>query len=372
MIYKRGKYYWFKFQWKGRILYFSTGQGDARVATNLESKKRIELAEARGGIKRKKDIPTLRAYLHDTIIPWAEAQFTAVPKSLKWYRNESRVLCDYKPLADAKLDEINGSLLTGFKSWRLKQGKAINTVNSTIRALRAVLSHGVEDGLIDVAPKLKQLKGAKKREYVLPAELEQAYLDACTEPLRTVAVLMLDAGMRPAEIYSLRWNQVRFDARHPAIAVKGTKTAAAIRNVPMTLRVRDILTTRWNDRGKPLDGFVFPAKRRLNDHIIDNTVMEPHWNAVKKSGITTKDFKLYCLRHTCLTRWGEKGMDAWSLAYLAGHSSIRQSMTYVHPSASTTERAFQAPGGDEIRDNGETPVLDAQSRLLVASIEQKS
>ncbi len=63
MVYKRGKYYWFKFQWKGRMLYFSTGQGDARVATNLESKKRIELAEGRGGIKKKENVPTLRAYL---------------------------------------------------------------------------------------------------------------------------------------------------------------------------------------------------------------------------------------------------------------------------------------------------------------------
>jgi hypothetical protein len=53
VVYKRGKYYWFKFQSKGEMLYFSTGQGDARIAANLEAKKRIELAENRGGIKRK-------------------------------------------------------------------------------------------------------------------------------------------------------------------------------------------------------------------------------------------------------------------------------------------------------------------------------
>ena len=34
-----------------------------RVATNLESKKRIELAEGRGGVRKKKDVPTLHAYL---------------------------------------------------------------------------------------------------------------------------------------------------------------------------------------------------------------------------------------------------------------------------------------------------------------------
>jgi hypothetical protein len=113
MVYKRGKYYWIKFQWKGEMLYFSTGQGDARIAANLEAKKRIELAENRGGIKKKLEPPTLRRYLHDNIIPWAEAQYSGKPKTLKWYRNEARVLCDYKPLADAKLDAIKASSLTG-------------------------------------------------------------------------------------------------------------------------------------------------------------------------------------------------------------------------------------------------------------------
>ena len=172
MIYKRGKYYSYKFQWKGKMLYFSTAQANARVARDLESKKRTELAEGRA-LDKKKDAPTLRRYLHDAIIPWAEAQFVAVPKSLKWYRNEARVLCEYAPLADAPLDTIKESLVGGFKSWRLKQSKAIATVNSTIRVLRSVLSHAVEDGLIELVPKIKVLKGANVRKWVLLPEQEQ-------------------------------------------------------------------------------------------------------------------------------------------------------------------------------------------------------
>ena len=90
MIYKRGKFYAYKFQWKGEMLYFSTGQANADTARKMESKKRTELAEGRV-LDKKKDAPTLREYIHGTIIPWAEAQFTQVPKSLKWYRNEARV-----------------------------------------------------------------------------------------------------------------------------------------------------------------------------------------------------------------------------------------------------------------------------------------
>lgn len=374
MVYKRGKYYWYKFQWKGQMLYFSTGQANGDVARTLESKKRTELAEGRA-LDKKKDAPTLRRYLHDAIIPWAEAQFVAVPKSLKWYRNEARVLCEYPALADVPLDTIKESLVGGFKSWRLKQGKAIATVNSTIRVLRAVLAHAVEDGFLDVVPKIKVLKGANVRKWVLLPEQEQAYLDACTEPLKAVATLILDAGLRPDEVFRLRWEHIRFvDAKRAVIVVPGTKTAAAARPVPMTPRVRGIIEARWLAAGKPKNGWVFPAKRAKAGHIVDNTVYEPHTNAVKTVGLNPREFVLYALRHTCLTRWGDSGMDAWTLARLAGHSNIRQSIIYVHPSDRALHAAIDrmsVTGSDKIGDIAELPISEADTRLLVASSQNK-
>ena len=56
-----------------------------------------------------------------------------------------------------------------------------------------------------------------------------------------------------------------------------------------------------------------------------------------------RPFVLYSLRHTFLTRLGESGCDAWTLARIAGHSNISMSSRYVHPS--------------------ESAVLDAMSRL---------
>jgi len=44
------------------------------------------------------------------------------------------------------------------------------------------------------------------------------------------------------------------------------------------------------------------------------------------------EFVLYSLRHTFLTRLGESGCDAWTLARIAGHSNIAISQRYVHPS----------------------------------------
>ena len=52
--------------------------------------------------------------------------------------------------------------------------------------------------------------------------------------------------------------------------------------------------------------------------------------ALKLSGV--RFFVLYSLRHTFLTRLGQNGCDAWTLARIAGHSSISMSKRYVHPS----------------------------------------
>lgn len=39
---------------------------------------------------------------------------------------------------------------------------------------------------------------------------------------------------------------------------------------------------------------------------------------------------IYALRYTFLTRLGESGYDVWTLARIAGHSSIKMSERYVH------------------------------------------
>ncbi len=52
------------------------------------------------------------------------------------------------------------------------------------------------------------------------------------------------------------------------------------------------------------------------------------------------EFVLHSLRHTCLTRLGEAGADAFTIMKLAGHSSITVSQRYVHPSPESVELAF--------------------------------
>jgi hypothetical protein len=58
-----------------------------------------------------------------------------------------------------------------------------------------------------------------------------------------------------------------------------------------------------------------------------------------------RNFQPYVLRHTALTNLAKYGADAYTLARIAGHSSIVITMRYVHPQADSIERAFALAHG---------------------------
>jgi integrase len=69
--------------------------------------------------------------------------------------------------------------------------------------------------------------------------------------------------------------------------------------------------------------------------------------AIENSGVA--HFVLHSIRHTFLTRLGESGCDAWTLAKVAAHSSIKVSSRYVHPSGDAVENAFlRLPAAPEL------------------------
>jgi integrase len=64
-------------------------------------------------------------------------------------------------------------------------------------------------------------------------------------------------------------------------------------------------------------------------------------SAKQQGGQTpVRPFPPYTMRHTALTRLAEAGCDAFTLARIAGHSSITITQRYCHPQADAIERAF--------------------------------
>ena len=203
------------------------------------------------------------------------------------------------------------------------------------------------------------LRGERHREFVLSSEEEAKYLAAAPEPLESVAAILADTGLRPEECYRLRWEFVTWvNGRHGTLMVTHGKTAAARRVLPMTPRVRAILQSRWEASGKPIEGYVWPAPSK-SGHMEPSSLKKQHARALRLSKV--RPFVLYSLRHTFLTRLGESGCNVWTLARIAGHSSIAMSGRYVHPREDAVLSALsQLQSATTVKPQRAKPALPAQ------------
>jgi integrase len=185
------------------------------------------------------------------------------------------------------------------------------------------------------------------------SEEEARYLAAAPEPLSSVGAVLADTGMRPEECFRLRWESVTWaNGRHGTLMVVHGKTAAARRVLPMTPRARHILEGRWEAAAKPIEGWVWPAATR-SGHLEPSTLRKQHAKTFETVAAQAAEhdlkpirpFVFYSLRHTFLTRLGESGCDVWTLARIAGHSSIGTFARYVHPSEDAVFAAMSRLSG---------------------------
>jgi integrase len=219
------------------------------------------------------------------------------------------------------------------------------------------------------------MPGERHREHVVTVEEEARYLAAAPELMANVAAVLVDSGLRPEECFRLRWEAITWsNGRHGTFLVTHGKTAAARRVLPMTPRVRMILETRWEGAGKPIEGWVWPAPTR-SGHLESSSLKKQHARCFhtlteetkKANGKPVRPFVLYSLRHTFLTRLGESGCDAWTLARIAGHSSVAMSTRYVHPSEDAVFTAVERLGGHKTGHSAETPKQEARTTKQLPS-----
>jgi len=360
-IYKRGGIYWYKFQWKGKLLRESSKQGNDKVARQMEAAHRTSLAKGEVGIREKKPTMTLSEFCRKRFAPWAEST-----SSLKTWRDFYRVglmaIQAYSPLASLTLDAINTERIADFASHRQAEGMKVATVNASLRILRRVLRVAEEWGELEKAPKVKMLSGESHRERVITPEEEARYLASANSLLSEIATVLVDTGLRPEECYRLLWDSITWvNGRNGTLLVTHGKTKAARRVLPMTPRVRHVLETRWEACGRPSEGYVWPAST-TSGHIEPSTLKKQHVKALKLSKV--RPFVVYSLRHTFLTRLGQSGCDVWTLARVAGHSSIAISARYVHPSEDAVLEAMERLGGHNFGHSTEMALPEKSDVVL--------
>lgn len=334
-IFKRGNVYWYHFLFNGKHIQESTKQGNPRTARQMEAAHRTALAKGEVGFRERKSL-SLADFLKNEFLPFAESKFKkAKPQTLRYYSYGSKTLRE-SDFAKLDITQITDQHAGQYVAKRTALSPS--TVNCGLRTLRRALTLAVQWGKLDRMPKITLAKGERQRERVLTEKEATAYLKACPQPWKDGATIMLGTGMRPGEVFSLRWENILLNRGGGLLQVTNGKSRAAKRMLPLVPAVFEVLKARQAEQGSPSEGWIFPQDTRSGHLESDGLMKDQHALALKTSQV--KPFEPYCLRHTALTNLGEAGCDAFTLARIAGHSSITITQRYVHPQADAIERAF--------------------------------
>lgn len=340
-LYKRkdSKFWWYKFVYHTVVYQASTGTKNRREAEGIASKARLDVIEGKYDIKRQKVTPLFKNAMAD-FLTHSRQQHAEHPNTTKRYETAA------KPLVQAfgakLLSAVTPEDIERYKTWRLNQGgrrgagkgkvketgKKLKpaTVNRELACMKAMFNHFIALEVVVRNPvkRVKMLAENNEKMRVLSFEEERVYLAACSQPLHDIAVLMLETGMRPDEIYRMMCENVHLEGGH--VSNPYGKTKAARRQIPLTRRAADLLRRRLSEvKGDylfPFDGDPSRPMKKAN---------HAHYGALRRAGVAS--FTIYDLRHTFATRAVESGVDLVTLAALLGHSKIQMVLRYAHPQA---------------------------------------
>ena len=327
--YRRGKIWWFRFEFAGRRIQESSHCTNKHKAEQLEAKRKTDLVEGHAGIRRKA-APMRFDEAVQQFIEWSK--YIHRPKT----HDAHKMHCDtLKRFFGTKwLDQITPEAVEQFRLARLREERrnandgstvAPATVNRALETLRLIFNH-----LELKSPTRKEMFFDEEGQTrVVSVEEELAYFRKASQPLRHIATLILQTGMRPDEVFRMEIRNLDFARR--LISNPYGKTKAAKRVIPMTREVHEILQARAKmARGR----WVFsspagPGRAEDPDRPI-KTVRKAHDAALRRAGIK-EHFRLYDLRHTYATRAAQAGIDVLTLAALLGHTTVQMTSRYVHP-----------------------------------------
>jgi integrase len=334
-LYRRGGVWWYDFIVNGIRVRESTGLASRAAAAKAETLRKAELLQRPAGQELRGPAPRFDEFALMEFAAWSENQHREHPSTHPRYMRSVRVLIRF--LGHRPLDMISSADVEHFKIARSRErrknardGRTVTpaAVNRDLAVLRILFNLAVRLKRAKMNPVsgVKLLPEHNLQMRVLSWDEESAYLAAASQPLRDVATLILQTGMRPGEVFHLKKEDVSLQLGF--IHIPSGKTDFARRTIPLTARAREALGRRLLEMKSE---WLFPAATDSSRPVA--SVADAHEAAIRRSKIE-RPFRLYDLRHTALTRMAMAGVDLPTLRELAGHASIQMTMRYVHP---TTE-----------------------------------
>lgn len=334
----------------GRVGILTPAQARDKALTILgDAAKGIDPTDA----NKKKTGLTLNEFINDHYKPWIVEHRKNHVKTLDHIKR-----CFIKPFGDKALMDITPALIDQWRTQRLKDGRAIETVNRESATFKAAISKAVLWGFIEKHPleKFKLLKSdrsgkvrflsseeeqnlreaALNREIKIKAERTRAnqwriernyptYTDlnqfVFADHMRAMILLSINTGLRRGELFSLEWGNVHFD--QAILTIEGSYAKSGrTRHIPLNTEALHTLKS-WRAQTENND-LVFPSKDGKRFDTIKKS-----WKSICDEA-NIKNFRWHDLRHHFASRLVMAGVDLNTVRELLGHSDMAMTLRYAH------------------------------------------
>lgn len=358
-VYRRGRTWWFRFQFNGRTYRETSKSKSKTVALDAERARRRELELGYNGVT-KKQRAQIWSVVADAWLQMKEAHLS--PRSVIIEKLNFKHL---KPFFGQSLVcDITADDIGAYQTLRLKEGAAPKTVNLEIGTLRAILRR--QRTWANIQPDVKMLRVREDVGRALDQDEETKLLAACRTSrswsLYPAVELALGTCLRYSEIRLMRWSQIDFVKGELRVGKSKTEHGDG-RVIPLNQKTRTILDF-WAARfpARKPNHFVFPYERYggkgkedafgfTGSTAYDTDPSKPvgnwkeGWEAAKKlAGVVCR---FHDLRHTGCTRMLENGVPFAVVADVMGWSpstAVRMAKRYGHIGQSARQEAVDKLG----------------------------
>jgi len=344
-LYKRpgkSRFYWTRITFDGQEIRQSTKTANKQKAADYEAVLRTQLNLGRIGIDQLGNKAAKPHSFNDAMASYLDSLETKDSTRRRCEVASKALLTFFNHVVVSSIDSAD---VERYRSWRKKQHKKAPvrllkkdakaktdtqikpaTVNRELMLLSGMFKWVVRTGKATTNPVtgVSKLREDNNQTRVVSAEEFRAYLMAASQPLRDVAVVMHETGLRPSEIFNLTKDNV--DLQTGKFRITQGKTEAAKRRLTMSDQTRRILQNRCANAPGEL---LFPGGKKGDRSAPIVKLTNSHHAAIARAGIKT--FRLYDLRHTFATHLTQSGVDLMTVKAILGHSRLEMVARYSHP-----------------------------------------
>jgi len=245
------------------------------------------------------------------------------------------------------VSDISTIELQDYRRSLINSGKAANTINNRLAAVKSMYHWALDNEIIERSPRLRAVKKVRprreEREVFTIAQISLLLKDAGTQ-MRSMIWLGLNCGFGCTDCAELKWRNL--DLNKCRVSFPRGKTGVS-RNLPLwpeTVQSLQAVERRgelvfYTRRGHPWVRTICTSQKDgRTKYTKDDAITKEFSKLIRKVGIDkAKGVGFYTLRRTAATMAAASG-DPFAVQKLLGHADLTMASTYVQDVSRQTDR----------------------------------